>query len=168
MRATVVRAQHPTSARAGDVALVRASGEINGFVGGNCVEASVREYALTLDGWQGDFVVTAEAISRAAASLSPQVKDDIAFAHDQKLLAIDLNFGAAVLAEQHLVALLDGDRTDLAVLEDLAVAGGDDFAADRLLGGGVGISGIGREGGDYALDFYSDLKTLQILDGSTR
>jgi betaine-aldehyde dehydrogenase/5-carboxymethyl-2-hydroxymuconic-semialdehyde dehydrogenase len=32
--------------------------------------------------------------------------------------------------------------------------------------GGMGISGIGREGGDYALDFYSDLKTLQILDGS--
>ena len=29
-------------------------------------------------------------------------------------------------------------------------------------------SGIGREGGDYALDFYSDLKTLQILEGSTR
>jgi acyl-CoA reductase-like NAD-dependent aldehyde dehydrogenase len=33
--------------------------------------------------------------------------------------------------------------------------------------GGIGISGIGREGGDYALDFYSDLKTLQISDGST-
>ncbi|MCE3267003.1 MAG: Betaine-aldehyde dehydrogenase [Solirubrobacterales bacterium] len=33
--------------------------------------------------------------------------------------------------------------------------------------GGTGISGIGREGGDYALDFYSDLKTLQILDGTT-
>jgi len=32
--------------------------------------------------------------------------------------------------------------------------------------GGAGISGIGREGGDYALDFYSDFKTLQILDGS--
>ncbi len=32
--------------------------------------------------------------------------------------------------------------------------------------GGVGVSGIGREGGNYALDFYSDLKTLQILDGS--
>ena len=31
--------------------------------------------------------------------------------------------------------------------------------------GGVGHRGIGREGGDYALDFYSDLKTLQILDG---
>jgi acyl-CoA reductase-like NAD-dependent aldehyde dehydrogenase len=33
--------------------------------------------------------------------------------------------------------------------------------------GGMGISGIGREGGDYALDFYSDLKTLQIRQGST-
>ncbi len=33
--------------------------------------------------------------------------------------------------------------------------------------GGVGASGIGREGGDYALDFYSDLKTLQILEGTT-
>ena len=32
--------------------------------------------------------------------------------------------------------------------------------------GGYGISGIGREGGDYALDFHSDLKTLQILEGS--
>jgi betaine-aldehyde dehydrogenase/5-carboxymethyl-2-hydroxymuconic-semialdehyde dehydrogenase len=32
--------------------------------------------------------------------------------------------------------------------------------------GGMGISGVGREGGNYALDFYSDLKTLQILDGS--
>jgi betaine-aldehyde dehydrogenase/5-carboxymethyl-2-hydroxymuconic-semialdehyde dehydrogenase len=33
--------------------------------------------------------------------------------------------------------------------------------------GGCRISGIGREGGNYALDFYSDLKTLQILDGTT-
>jgi betaine-aldehyde dehydrogenase/5-carboxymethyl-2-hydroxymuconic-semialdehyde dehydrogenase len=32
--------------------------------------------------------------------------------------------------------------------------------------GGTGISGIGREGGDYALDFHSDLKTLQILQSS--
>jgi betaine-aldehyde dehydrogenase/5-carboxymethyl-2-hydroxymuconic-semialdehyde dehydrogenase len=32
--------------------------------------------------------------------------------------------------------------------------------------GGVGISGLGREGGDYALDFYSDLETLQIKEGS--
>lgn len=32
--------------------------------------------------------------------------------------------------------------------------------------GGCRISGIGREGGDYALDFHSDLKTLQISESS--
>jgi acyl-CoA reductase-like NAD-dependent aldehyde dehydrogenase len=32
--------------------------------------------------------------------------------------------------------------------------------------GGAGISGIGREGGDYALDFHSDLKTVQISQGT--
>jgi betaine-aldehyde dehydrogenase/5-carboxymethyl-2-hydroxymuconic-semialdehyde dehydrogenase len=32
--------------------------------------------------------------------------------------------------------------------------------------GGCGISGIGREGGDYALDFHSDLKTVQISEGT--
>ncbi|MFA9432760.1 aldehyde dehydrogenase [Egicoccus sp. AB-alg2] len=33
--------------------------------------------------------------------------------------------------------------------------------------GGCRISGIGREGGHFALEFHADLKTLQILDGST-
>jgi xanthine dehydrogenase accessory factor len=46
VRATVVRAQKPTSAHAGDTALVRADGTIDGFVGGTCAEASVREYGL--------------------------------------------------------------------------------------------------------------------------
>jgi betaine-aldehyde dehydrogenase/5-carboxymethyl-2-hydroxymuconic-semialdehyde dehydrogenase len=34
--------------------------------------------------------------------------------------------------------------------------------------GGCRLSGIGREGGDYALDFHSDLKTLQISEGTVR
>jgi acyl-CoA reductase-like NAD-dependent aldehyde dehydrogenase len=33
--------------------------------------------------------------------------------------------------------------------------------------GGCGISGIGREGGRYALEFHADLKTLQILEDTT-
>jgi len=44
--ATVVRAVHPTSAHAGDTALVHADGEIEGFVGGTCTESSVRLHAL--------------------------------------------------------------------------------------------------------------------------
>ncbi len=46
VRATVVRAQHPTSSHAGDTALVRADGTIEGFVGGTCAESSVRQYGL--------------------------------------------------------------------------------------------------------------------------
>ncbi|MDQ6807772.1 MAG: XdhC family protein [Actinomycetota bacterium] len=44
--ATVVRAQRPTSARPGDVALVLDDGTIDGFVGGVCAQHSVRVYAL--------------------------------------------------------------------------------------------------------------------------
>jgi xanthine dehydrogenase accessory factor len=44
--ATVVRAQRPSSARAGDAALVLADGTIEGFVGGTCAEQSVRLQAL--------------------------------------------------------------------------------------------------------------------------
>jgi xanthine dehydrogenase accessory factor len=43
--ATVVRAGRPTSARAGDVALVTSDGKIQGFVGGICAEHSVRMFA---------------------------------------------------------------------------------------------------------------------------
>jgi len=45
--ATVVRAQRPTSAHAGDVALVTSDGTIQGFVGGICAEHSVRLFAWT-------------------------------------------------------------------------------------------------------------------------
>ncbi len=44
--ATVVRAQRPTSAEAGDSALVLGDGTIEGFVGGDCAEHSVRVYGL--------------------------------------------------------------------------------------------------------------------------
>jgi xanthine dehydrogenase accessory factor len=44
--ATVVRAQEPTSARAGDDAVILSDGSIEGFVGGQCAESSVRAAAL--------------------------------------------------------------------------------------------------------------------------
>ncbi len=44
--ATVVRAMRPTSAKAGDRALILPDGTIEGFVGGECAEASVRRYGL--------------------------------------------------------------------------------------------------------------------------
>ena len=44
--ATVVRVERPTSAKPGNTALVLQDGTIEGFVGGDCAEQSVREYAL--------------------------------------------------------------------------------------------------------------------------
>jgi len=46
VKATVVRAESPTSVKAGDAGIVRADGTIEGFVGGVCAEASVRLYSL--------------------------------------------------------------------------------------------------------------------------
>jgi xanthine dehydrogenase accessory factor len=44
--ATVVRARRPTSVTPGDTAIVLADGTIDGFVGGQCAESSVRLYSL--------------------------------------------------------------------------------------------------------------------------
>ena len=44
--ATVVRAERPTSAKPGDSALVLANGQVDGFVGGDCAESTVRAQAL--------------------------------------------------------------------------------------------------------------------------
>jgi xanthine dehydrogenase accessory factor len=46
--ATVVRAERPTSAKAGDSALVLPDGTLDGFVGGTCAETTVRLQGLRL------------------------------------------------------------------------------------------------------------------------
>jgi xanthine dehydrogenase accessory factor len=46
VQATVVRAQHPSSAHAGDTAVVLPDGRIEGFVGGACAESSVQLHGL--------------------------------------------------------------------------------------------------------------------------
>jgi xanthine dehydrogenase accessory factor len=46
--ATVVRAQRPTSAKAGDCALLLPDGTLEGFIGGTCAESTVRVTGLRL------------------------------------------------------------------------------------------------------------------------
>ena len=48
VHAKVVRAERPTSAKAGDEALVLPDGTIDGFVGGACAESTVRAQSLSL------------------------------------------------------------------------------------------------------------------------
>src|SRR5213594_402668 len=78
-------------------------------------------------------------------------------AEDEVLLAVDLDVGPRVLAEEDLVPGLDVEGDLGAVLEDLAVADGDDLALLGLLLGGVGDD-------DPALD---RLLLLDSLDDQT-
>lgn len=48
VRARVVLAEKPTSAKAGDEAIIHADGSIEGFVGGTCAETTVRAQSLML------------------------------------------------------------------------------------------------------------------------
>src|ERR1700691_3493135 len=64
--------------------------------------------------------------------------EDFFLAHDEKLLAVELDLGAGVLAEQNLVARLDVQREDFAFVVRLALAHGDHFALLGLFLGAVG------------------------------
>src|SRR5258708_9246377 len=55
------------------------------------------------------------------------------FLHDDEVFAINLDFGAGILAEQDAVAVVNGQREGLALIVGAAFAGGDDFALLRLV-----------------------------------
>ena len=61
-------------------------------------------------------------------ALSGNNGHDVFFAHDEQFVAVDLDGGAGVLAEQDLVAHLDVDREQLAVFILLAGANCQHFA----------------------------------------
>src|SRR3954471_11831908 len=78
------------------------------------------------------------SLAMVGVSLLLDHAEDVFLAHHQVFLPVDLDLGPGVLGEQHAVARLDVQSADLAVLEDLPVADGDDLAFDGLLLGGVG------------------------------
>src|SRR5690606_13927344 len=84
--------------------------------------------------------------SLAAMLLALDHGHDVFFAHDEEILAVDLDFSAAVFAERNLVADLDVERTDGAVFENLALADRDDLALDGLVGRGIGNHDATRGG----------------------
>src|ERR1700733_924597 len=62
---------------------------------------------------------------------------DVGLLHDQEFLAVDLDLGAAPLAEQDLVSGLDVQRDELAAFVAGARTSSDDLALLRLLLRGV-------------------------------
>ncbi len=79
------------------------------------------------------------ARGRGEMKLGHRLEDGqhLVFTHDQVLVAVYLDLLARVLAEQDGVAFLHVQRGALAVVLDLAGAGGNDFALLRLFLGRV-------------------------------
>jgi xanthine dehydrogenase accessory factor len=74
--ATVVRAERPTSAKAGDAALVYPDGRIDGFVGGECAESTVRAEALSV-------LASGEAqLLRISPAPEPSSRPDVIYRHN--------------------------------------------------------------------------------------
>ena len=73
-----------------------------------------------------------------AYALVGQDGEDVFFAHHQMVDAVQLDFGAGVLVEEHLITLLDGQFNAGAVFQDLAGTGSDHLTLAGLFLGGVG------------------------------
>ena len=76
-----------------------------------------------------------------AGRLALDHAQDVFLAHDEVFLAIDLDLGARVLAEEDLVADLDVERDEFAVVVDLTLAGGDKILFGKYSGTEIKIDG---------------------------
>src|SRR5882762_6575904 len=95
----------------------------------------------------------------------PAAVDDgqhFVLAHDQVLLAIELDLLARVLAEENQIARLDIERDALALVVHLAVAGCDDLALLRLLFGRVRDD----DPADFLLAFFKAPNNDPIVEWS--
>src|SRR5689334_19662059 len=100
------------------------------------------------------FTMRARAVSRKRTSLAAMFvllesrgfehAHDVLFADHEQFFTFDFDGLSRVLAEEDLVAALDVERADLAIVENLALADFDDFAGVGLLGGGIGDHDAGR------------------------
>jgi len=63
---------------------------------------------------------------------------NVVFPHNQVFFAFHLDFGAALFAEKHTVALFDFKGNTFAVISQTAVPDSDNLALGRLLFGRIG------------------------------
>src|SRR3954469_24467212 len=82
----------------------------------------------------GDLLLVGGGVFRGAF----EDAEDFFFTHDEEIVAIDLDLGAGILAEQNAVANFDVEREGFTLLVALAFTDGDDFAFLWLVLGGLG------------------------------
>ncbi len=86
--ATVVRAERPTSAKAGDRALILPDGTLEGFVGGTCAESTIRHFGLRLlSGGLGEVAGRRPAGGAASTLLRIEPQPDLLPAADHTHVA---------------------------------------------------------------------------------
>src|SRR6478672_1826761 len=93
-------------------------------------------------------------------AVADDLRQDVRLAENQNLVGAELDLGAAVLAEDDLVALFDVHGDVLAILVAGAWAHRQDFAALRLLLGGVRQD----DAADRRLLFLEDLNDQAIAE----
>jgi xanthine dehydrogenase accessory factor len=136
--ATVVRAQHPTSVEAGNVALVLGDGTIEGFVGGVCAEHSVRVYSLKA-------IETGEAVLLRILPDGPDAGDDAIVSSEGGAVTVRNTCLSGGAIEVFLEPVLAPPR--VLVVGDTPIA-----EAVRSLGTTLGLDvvAVGTEGVDPA------------------
>ncbi len=144
--ATVVRARRPTSAKAGDRAIVLTDGSIEGFVGGVCAETTVRAQGLALLG-SGESTLLRITPTDGAVETATTDEDGLVVVANPCLSGGTLD----IFLEPVLPAALlhvHGDAPIAAALADLARAAGYEVATDGEVAddtAGVVVAAHGRD-----------------------
>jgi xanthine dehydrogenase accessory factor len=141
--ATVVRAEKPTSAQAGDSALVLDDGTVLGFIGGECARASVQAQALlALD--QGRPVLLRITPS-AASEAPPTVESGAVTVHNPCLSGGTLEIFLEPTVPPAMV-VVHGDAPIAVAVRELA--GWLGFATDTEASGDPDAVVVATHGGD--------------------
>jgi xanthine dehydrogenase accessory factor len=146
--ATVVRVEHPTSAKPGNVALVYEDGSMEGFVGGVCAQNSVRLYSLKAIERGEPLLLRilpdappTSAAAKSGANADPDSHPPHEVAHDEGSITVQNPCLSGGAIEVFLEPFLPPPR--------MIVAGDTPIAAALLrLGPELGLDAMPGRGGD--------------------
>jgi xanthine dehydrogenase accessory factor len=139
--ATVVRVEHPTSSKPGNVALVHEDGSIEGFVGGVCAQNSVRLYSLKAIERGEPLLLRILPEGPVSAKNAANVDQGREIAHDEGSVTVQNPCLSGGAIEVFLEPFLPAPR--------MIVAGDTPIAAALLrLGPELGLDAVAARGDD--------------------
>jgi xanthine dehydrogenase accessory factor len=139
--ATVVRVEHPTSSKPGNVALVHEDGSIEGFVGGVCAQNSVRLYSLKAIERGEPLLLRILPEGPVSAKNAANVDEGHEIAHDEGSITVQNPCLSGGAIEVFLEPFLPAPR--------MIVAGDTPIAAALLrLAPELGLDAVDSQGGD--------------------